>query len=230
MAIGHTLKRKLAGARFRATRKLPFVDPAEVWPGLSSADVRMRPFAGKPDNVDRYELALICAAVRLVAPRAMFEFGTYDGLTSWHLAANAPEGARLHTLDLPIDHPTRRADASVPGTGHVKDVIPGERFHGTPEGARIEQIYCDSMDFDPRPFAGSIDFCFVDASHAYEHVKKDTDNALRITRPGGTILWHDYSRWWTGVQRALDERAGELPLRAIRRTSLATLIVPARAS
>ena len=99
MAVGHTLKRKIAGVRFRATRRLPFVDPSAIWPDLASASVRMRPFAGKPDNVDRYELALLCAAVKLCAPRAIFEFGTYDGLTTWHLAANAPEGAKVLTLD-----------------------------------------------------------------------------------------------------------------------------------
>jgi predicted O-methyltransferase YrrM len=161
---------------------------------------------------------VLCAAVKLARPATVFEFGTFDGLTTWHLAANAGPRTHLWTLDLPPEHPARSDDG--------RGVLLGEHFLGTAEGDRIEQICCDALTFNPEPYRGLIDFCFLDASHDAANVGRDTANALSMVPPGGTVVWHDYSRWWPGVQWCLDRLARRLPVCNVAGTSLAVLRVP----
>ena len=104
----------------------------------------------------------------------------------------------------------------------------GSRFAGTSEADRIEQLYGDSLAFDPMPYRGTMDFCFIDASHEYQHVRRDTESALAMVRPGGVIFWHDYSRWWPGVQKCLDDLSAEQPVFRVQDTALAGLCVPGR--
>src|SRR5579885_3469201 len=210
--LPYQLERPLRGVKFRLTRKLPTRHPAEVWPGVEAAAVTLRPFAGRFGNVTRYELMLLCAVAKHLGARALFEFGTFDGLTTWHLAANAGPEARVWTLDLPPDHPARAFKGHDRRVGKIHGVAVGEQFAGTAEAARVEQLYGDSLALDPEPFRRKIDFCFIDAGHDYPHVCRDTANALAMVRPGGVIFWHDYSRWWPGVQKCLDGLARALPV------------------
>ena len=49
----------------------------------------------------------------------------------------------------------------------------------------------------------SIDFCFIDASHDYENVKKDI--LAWSPKVKGILAGHDYSKTWPGVVKAVDE-------------------------
>jgi ubiquinone/menaquinone biosynthesis C-methylase UbiE len=51
----------------------------------------------------------------------------------------------------------------------------------------------------------SLDFVFIDASHEYEDVKNDILAWLPKVKEGGFIGGHDYSSFWDGVVRAVDE-------------------------
>ena len=224
--LPYAVERPLRGLRFRLSRRLPTRRPAEMWPGLESTTVSLRPFAGRFGNVKRYELLVLCAVARHLGARRLFEFGTFDGLTTWHLAANTGPEARILTLDLPLDHPARFASGHDRTVGKIQGVTVGQQFAGTVEANRIDQLYGDSLSFDVEPYRDQFDFCFIDASHEYEHVCRDTANALAMVRPGGAIFWHDYSRWWPGVQKCLDEHSRELPLFRVAETALAALIRP----
>jgi predicted O-methyltransferase YrrM len=197
-----------------------------MWPAMESTTLSLRPFAGRFGNVKRYELLVLCAVARHLGAQRLFEFGTFDGLTTWHLAANTDPESRIFTLDLPLDHPARSAASHDRTVGKIQGVTVGQQFAGTVEANRIRQLHEDSLLFDAAPYRGEIDFCFIDASHEYEHVCRDTSNALMMVRPGGAIFWHDYSRWWPGVQKCLDEYASELPLFRVAETALAALIRP----
>ncbi len=215
--IRYEFSRFIRGVRFRLTRRLPTRDPAEVWSGIDRVAIVHRPLAARFGNVKPHELAVLCSAVAWLRPAALFEFGTFDGRTAWHLARNAGPGARLWTMDLPLDHPAQ-SDANGIGVG--------QHFRGTPEADRIVQLSLDSGDFDSASFEKAIDFCFIDAGHTYENVCRDTQNAMRMVRPGGMIFWHDYSRWWPGVQRCLDDLSRTLPVFRVENTSLAALQIP----
>lgn len=167
----------------------------------------------------------------VLAKRAhrMFEFGTCTGRTAYLWARNAPPDSKVFTLTLPPwgldDYRAEQGDAA----RALKAATDESQFAsfvytGTPEEKKIVQLYSDSKSFDESPYHGSCDLIFIDGSHAYSYVKNDTEKALRMVKPGGLVLWHDYQsphkRATRGVFRHLKELSGRLKLRHIKGTSL----------
>src|SRR5215831_18589488 len=139
------MERRLRGLKFRLSRNLRDRQPAEVWSGIDTTAVTLRPFAGQFGNLQRYELMVLCAVARRIGARKLFEFGTFDGLTAWHLAANAGPGSRIWTLDLPLNHPSRYYKGHDRTVGRIHAIRVGAQFSDTPEAGRIEQLYGDSL-------------------------------------------------------------------------------------
>jgi hypothetical protein len=136
------------------------------------------------------ELLYLAAATLLLAPRCILEIGTFTGLTTVLFILNAPL-ARVLTLDLPPEAvPSSEYIASdislVEGrkTGHY------QRVFGLPESC--QQILCDSMSFDPKPLANTVDLGFIDGSHALRYVVNDTEKMSQMITDHGIVFWHDY--------------------------------------
>lgn len=190
-------------------------------------------------NVSPYELEVIASLVRANAPQVIFEIGTFDGRTSLNMAANAPEGATVFTLDLP---PEGLGSTAFPlelnEDMYVKKERSGARFADAVKRYNIVQLLGNSGTFDFAPYYGKVDFMFIDGSHAYEYVKSDTIAALKMVRKGGIIIWHDFVRNgftpFPGVPRALKEfhltDRCFLGLTQIQGTSIVYLKVPPSAS
>jgi hypothetical protein len=165
------------------------------------------------------------AAAAVPADRIVVEIGTFDGRTTLNLAVNAPQTCRVITLDLPPQDSA--AYALAPGERqYVDKPAPGVRFRAatlpwSAAAQRITQVLGDSATFDWSPYCGQAGLVFVDGSHAYDYVQKDSQTAFDLIGEGGMVLWHDYGRW-EGVTRALDELEAErrLGLRHVRGTSL----------
>ena len=51
----------------------------------------------------------------------------------------------------------------------------------------------------------SIDFCFIDACHDYENVRRDIDAWLPKMKPNGIIAGHDFIPHFDGVMKAVRE-------------------------
>jgi hypothetical protein len=166
----------------------------------------------------------------VLAKRAhrLFEFGTCTGKTAYLWGRNSPDDARITTITL---GPEDRRGYQKAATDHDRDVAfaLAESSHsaflytGTDIEHKVEQLFGDSKTLDITPWEGTCDLVFIDGSHAYSYVVSDTERALRIVRPGGLVLWHDYAgpRHSPGVYRALNELAERLPLVRIRGTALA---------
>lgn len=157
------------------------------------------------------ELACLGYLLQNLHPQLVFEMGTFVGRTTRVLALNSPPDCQLVTLDLPAEQ--------------VKHDI-GMNYRRKSEASRVQQVYGDSRTFDFTPWYGQCDFVWVDACHDYEYVVSDTQNALKLCRPGGWIGWHDYrhTAWWSGVTRAVRELHREYPrVRHIRGTTIALL-------
>ena len=56
----------------------------------------------------------------------------------------------------------------------------------------------------------SFDFIYIDARHEYENVKLDLMDYLPKVKKGGSIGGHDYSKEFSGVQRAVNEMCNDL--------------------
>ena len=146
-------------------------------------------------NVTPYEIDVIAALVKTHEPMVLFEIGTFDGRTSLNMAANAPAGATVYTLDLPAEGLGSTAFAlELNEDAFVKKSRSGARFVNAEASRNIIQLLGDSATFDFSPYYGKVDFMFIDGSHAYEYVKSDTIAALKMVREDGIIIWHDYVR------------------------------------
>ena len=50
----------------------------------------------------------------------------------------------------------------------------------------------DSLDFDPRPYAGAVELGFIDGAHTLECVENDTRKMAIMMADRGLVFWHDY--------------------------------------
>ncbi len=223
--LGKRLRGKPEGAPARL--------PATGWNVVfASRPIRLAETGRAFGNVNLSELAVLALAAAAVPPGTeIVEIGTFDGRTTLNLALNAQPGVQIVTLDLPPDQKTAMA-VDVSEQRFIDKPSSGDRFRACaanlePYAARIRQVFGDSARYDWSPHLGRCGLVFVDGSHAYDYVRADSETALRLVRPGGTVVWHDYSVW-PGVTRALDELEDErrLGLRQIRGTSLVAWRAP----
>jgi predicted O-methyltransferase YrrM len=227
-ALRHRLRRWRGRAEAPATRLAQ-----ASWPQiLKSRPIRLTETEKSDGNVRVSELAMLAlAAADVPAGSEIVEIGTFDGRTALNLAINARPGVSIATLDLPADQASALAIEDSERR-YVDKPAPGARLRscGGPwrvYAERVVQLRGDSATFDWSPHHGRAGLVFVDGSHAYDYVRKDSETAMRLVRPGGVVLWHDYGVW-PGVNQALEELEASLGLGLVHiaGTSLVFLLVP----
>jgi predicted O-methyltransferase YrrM len=186
-------------AKRHGARRVVNVETSRI-DGLGSVNVH-----GSPA---RYCTLVLTALAMLLRCERIFEIGTFRGDTSWLLAHNLPT-ARVYTLDLPGPDAVATAKLDLTDPEYFASWDRGARFHGTPESARIVQLFGDAAAFDFTPYRGAMDLVFVDASHSYSYVRSDTEAALTMLSETGTIVWDDYTHY-AGIHAYLNELAPSL--------------------
>jgi predicted O-methyltransferase YrrM len=193
------------GSRYRLFGHLWLEMQRFLAPGIRNvdlADLRVDSTMVEGD-VSRHDRLILCAMGKLLASRTIFEIGTFQGQTTWHLARNNPQ-ARIYTLDLPSLAAAQELKYDLTDPEYFVEWKRGIRFAGTPEAARITQLFGDSARFDFSPYHGTIDLIFIDGSHSYDYVKSDTEAAFRMLSDQGTIVWDDYL-YYPGMYRLLNQ-------------------------
>lgn len=193
-----------------------------LFPGIERTEVRVvRSYDRDPLlSMTPAEVLAVGAMVAFLEPRRLLEIGTFEGNTTINLAANAPSAAHVFTLDLPPDW-DRRYVLDVPDIHDNAGVRSrtGLQFLDSSHANRITQLWGDSAEFDWDEH-GPYDFILIDGCHSYRYAVSDTRNALRVIRPGGALVWHDYGML-EDVSRAVDECSRHTRVRAIQGTRLA---------
>lgn len=182
----------------KAKKRIKTVKLADIFPKkLEQDSIILENFLGHWGNISVEEVCKIALITKFLKPEKIFEFGTYNGMTTLQLALNAPKNCRIFTLDLPEGVlpkiPLGKIDTLV--AKHFKDKFgskTGSYFKGRKD-VNITQILQDSATFDPAPFKNSIDLIFIDAAHDYENKRKDSENAFFMLKKGGVIIWHNYA-------------------------------------
>jgi hypothetical protein len=204
----------------------PVFRPGPLGPTLDTevqlvAGVELLPILGGTSDLEAWILAVLAKRGRL-----MFEFGTASGRTAYLWARNSPPGARVITLTLRQDDAGSYRSEEGDADSDIRNALDESTFStfyysNTPVASKITQLYGDSKAFDERPWEGQCDLVFVDGSHARSYVESDTRKALRLARPGGIVLWHDYrGPVLPGVYDTLNALARDLPLVHVGGTSL----------
>ena len=190
---------------------------------------RWRSQFGATSNYESWILAVLARRASM-----MFEFGTATGRTAYLWARNAPPHACVYTLTLPPDHvdsyvASSEDSATDERIARDESVASTYVYSGRDVESLIVQLYGDSKAFDETPYVGRCDLVFVDGSHAYSYTVSDSTKALRMVRPGGLVLWHDYAGGSRahGCYRALNELANTKPLVHIAGTRLVAYRAPA---
>ncbi|MCR6629420.1 MAG: glycosyltransferase [Magnetospirillum sp.] len=202
------LERHIAfGREFEASR-IRNLYAGEIFPELAKICVPVGAINEQTGHPNKADMIYVCAVARLIGAKRLFEFGTYLGRTTYHLAQTC-EDAEIHTLNIPLEQ-----------AGKYAKYI-GKLFKGSDRESQIHQIFENSMTFDPSPMKNTFDFVFIDADHGYDAVINDTRKAFELLRPGGIVMWHDYSPKSPGLVKAIREfTQNERPLFRIRNTCL----------
>jgi predicted O-methyltransferase YrrM len=218
----------------------------EEWAEVAR-DLAVLGITGCADGINQGDRRALYYLVRKLAPASVLEVGTHIGASTVYIATalgkSAHPSSRLVTVDITdVNDPIKK---------------PWQQF-----GARMcprELIACIDMEstveFVTRPSLAYLqtcseqfDFIFLDGDHAAASVYREIPAGLRLLRPGGSILLHDYfpelrPLWpdgkvlpgsWMAVQKLRAEGAaldalplGDLPWptkQGTRRTSLALVV------
>lgn len=182
------------------------------------------PVPGGTSDAEAWVLAVLARHAR-----SCFEFGTCTGKTAYLWSRNAMPDAQIVTLTLA---PEQRDDY-VTGSGDdarsrryalTESNFTEFLYSGTSAAARITQLFGDSKAFDDTPYDAWADLVFVDGSHAESYVQSDSAKALRMVKPGGLVLWHDYTgpENCPGVYHGINALAKTLPIRYVKGTTFAS--------
>lgn len=192
--------------------------------------VRIR-FGSRYGNISFPESVALAYLVKSLRPCRIFEIGTFDGFSTYHLAMNADLQAEVFTLNLPVgssgspeDLPSQAAGEYFgDNTTHqeLQRRGVGAVYRACSRAGDVRQLFGDSLSFDFSPYRGKIDLCFIDGGHSLECVSKDTDSALAMLSDRGVIVWHDFNVQHPDIYRFLMEFSRSRQVYWIQDTRLA---------
>jgi len=175
------------------------------------------------------QLACLALLTRALRPSGVFEIGTFRGRTALNFALNAPVDAKVYTLDLP---PHERSDAQKRTNPSDATIISASRtgidYRDSDVAHKITQLYGDSSSFDFTPYYGKMDLVYVDGAHDYEAVRRDSQNAIQMLRPGGYALWDEFCNYgdYNDVTRAVIDAVPRGEVVQVANTQLAVYRKP----
>jgi predicted O-methyltransferase YrrM len=154
------------------------------------------------------QLACLALLTSALQPKTVFEIGTFRGRTALNFALNAPDNAKVYTLDLPPDNDMRDAARQQTNTSDARIIsqsLTGCDYEGSDVAHKITQLFGDSRSFDFEPYYDQVDLVYVDGAHDYDAVVRDSENAMRMLRPGGYVLWDEFCNYgdYNDITRAV---------------------------
>lgn len=172
------------------------------------------------------ELVILAMVARALRPSKVFEIGTFMGRTTSVLLLNTPSTTDVVTLDLPPDADLDAVTSSGcidTDVALVKRRNVGVLLRELHLDHRCQQIFCDSLRFDPTPHRHSVELGFIDGAHSRQHVENDTRKMAVMLADRGLVFWHDYGG--KGRFRALtiylDSLAERIAIHRVLHTTLA---------
>jgi SAM-dependent methyltransferase len=119
------------------------------------------------------------------------ELGTSHGRGTVELAGNLTGGV-VHTVNVLPEQLAAAGDAGVHVTHLLKRDEIGSFWRA--RGARnVRQIHANTLTWRPTAELDGVGLAFVDACHDADAVRSDSQLCWRLLRPGGFLVWHDWS-------------------------------------
>ncbi|MEI8301404.1 MAG: class I SAM-dependent methyltransferase [Chlamydiota bacterium] len=181
-------------------------------------------------NLSTKEIIAISSLIQTNSPKNLLEIGTFNGLTTLHMALNTSQEAKVHTLDLSTleDYPKDALDPedikyichNSKNNKHYQDTLYNHKIIEH-EGNSLTYPFSNFIQEDIK-----IDFIFIDGGHSYQVVKNDTEKSLKILKENGILIWHDYTPNCPGVFTYLNELSKTHPILHIDKTTLVYFKAP----
>ena len=117
----------------------------------------------------------------------IFEFGTCSGKTSYIMALNSPDNAKIKTITLNEDQASnlnfksgesKSAYINSKNESSYKEFM----FSGTSCESKIDFSFKNSMDLDIKDLKNKYDLIFIDGGHTFSIIKNDTEKALEMIK------------------------------------------------
>ncbi len=183
-------------------RKIKAIDFVDLQNLLGGEDPNLfLKFGNKYGNVNFIEALSIAYIAKVTHPKKVFEIGTFDGFSTYHLSMNSDPDTKIYTLNLPLEvdntkqHHKKISLLDYHDDNHTHSGLKkiGVLYENSPAANRVSQLLGDSLVFDFSPFRGSMDLVFIDGGHSLECVSSDTKNAFNMLSNKGLIIWHDFN-------------------------------------
>ena len=142
-----------------------------------------------------YEAWIISALSKI--SNNIFEFGTCSGKTTYLMALNSPQNAKITTLTLKpenlFDIKRGQFDNKKSFRNLINESIYEKfLFSNTPYENKINVIFENSLNFNEKNYLNFFDLIFIDGGHTYSIVKNDSEKSFKMLKQNGIILWHDF--------------------------------------
>ncbi len=127
----------------------------------------------------------------------IFEFGTCSGKTTYLMALNSPQNAKITTLTLKpenlFDIKRGQFDNKKSFRNLINESIYEKfLFSNTLYENKINVIFENSLNFNEKKYLNFFDLIFIDGGHTYSIVKNDSEKSFKMLKQNGIILWHDF--------------------------------------
>lgn len=141
-------------------------------------------------KMERDDAPILAALYHSVQPTRHLEFGTWRGFGTKLCLENSH--AHVWTINLPSGEKTEGGQ-SVYGDNTDADSEIGLLYRQAGLSSRVTQILADSLLWTGEEFSdGFFDSILIDGGHSCDVVVNDTEKAVRLLRPGGYCIWHDF--------------------------------------
>ena len=126
----------------------------------------------------------------------IFEFGTCSGKTTYLMALNSPENAKIFSLTLNQEMTKNITKEKVDNKISFRNIINESiyekfLFSGSNVEKKINVIFENSLNFNQNSYK-NFDLIFIDGGHTYSVVKNDSEKSFEMLNKNGLIFWHDY--------------------------------------
>lgn len=152
-------------------------------------DICMPPYLGPDSNQD---FSFLMNLAKKINPEYIFEYGTASGNTVANLCKYT--SARVVTLNALLED----TSGSYRTYDLAKDEI-GSVYIKYGFQDRVQQIYCDSMNFVPEAYTNAkFDLVIIDACHDFEYVLNDFLSISHLVGENGYVIFHDCDESMSG--------------------------------
>jgi len=150
---------------------------------LGEFEITVEPYSFLEGGSPVLDIALLKGLASKYSDCDFLEIGTWRGESIANVASNAK-----YCVSVSL------SDEQIKKQGWTDDYIKTSRvFSKTIKN--VHHVHGNSQTFDFKGLGRKFDIIFIDGSHSYDDVKKDSENAFRLLKNEKSIIvWHDYCR------------------------------------